>query len=101
VPVYSATKAAIHSFWVSLRHQLKDTSIRVFEVIPPTVDTNLDKGARKMRGRADRGISPEEVAKATMLGLEQDRYEIAIGRAQGLMQGSKEDFDLIFSRMNH
>ena len=37
MPVYCATKAAIHSFTQSLRHQLRDTSIRVFEVIPPTV----------------------------------------------------------------
>jgi uncharacterized oxidoreductase len=41
-PIYSATKAAIHSFSLSLRHQLKGTSIKVFEVIPPTVhDTEL------------------------------------------------------------
>ncbi len=30
MPVYCATKAAIHSFSLSLRHQLKDTSIKVF-----------------------------------------------------------------------
>jgi short-subunit dehydrogenase involved in D-alanine esterification of teichoic acids len=28
---------------VSIRHQLRDTSIKVFEVIPPTVDTELEK----------------------------------------------------------
>jgi uncharacterized oxidoreductase len=55
-PVYSATKAAIHSFSVTLRGQLRDTSVKVFEVIPPTTNTNLDKGARKARGQANRGI---------------------------------------------
>ncbi|WP_458392958.1 SDR family oxidoreductase [Rhizobium brockwellii] len=39
VPVYCATKAAIHSFTLSLRHQLKSTAIRVIEVAPPIVDT--------------------------------------------------------------
>jgi len=100
MPVYCATKAAIHSFTVSLRHHLKDTSIRVFEVIPPTVDTNLDKGARKRRGQTDMGIPPEEVAKATLAGLEKDENEIAMGMAQGLKQGSRENFEQIFSRMN-
>ena len=50
MPVYSATKAAIHSFSMSLRYQLRNTPIRVFEVIPPTVNTDLDKGARERRG---------------------------------------------------
>ncbi len=100
MPVYCATKAAVHSFSVSLRHQLKDTSIRVFEVIPPTVDTELDKGARTKRGQTDRGIPAEELAKATLAGLEKDESEIAVGMAIGLKQGSRENFEQIFSRMN-
>jgi uncharacterized oxidoreductase len=100
MPVYCATKAAIHSFSLSLRHQLRDTSVRVFEVIPPTVDTNLDRGARQGRGQAERGIPPEEVATATLKGLAEDEYELAIGQAQGLRRGSREDLDQIFQRMN-
>ncbi|MDP4221650.1 MAG: SDR family NAD(P)-dependent oxidoreductase, partial [Bacteroidota bacterium] len=34
VPVYCATKAAIHSFTMSLRKQLEKTSIKVFEMAP-------------------------------------------------------------------
>ena len=40
-PLYCATKAAIHSFTISLRHQLRDTSVKVFEIIPPIVDTEI------------------------------------------------------------
>jgi uncharacterized oxidoreductase len=45
MPVYCATKAAVHSFTESLRHQLKDTSVKVFEIIPPMVDTELGRGS--------------------------------------------------------
>ena len=41
LPVYCATKAALHSFSLSLREQLRNTSIGVIEIIPPAVKTNL------------------------------------------------------------
>ena len=100
MPIYCATKAAIHSFSVSLRHQLKDTSIKVFEIIPPTVDTELDKGARASRGQQDRGIPPDLVAKEALPRMEKDEYEIAIGRAENIRAASGIDFDRIFNNMN-
>ncbi len=40
-PVYSACKAALHSYTVTLRHALQNTSIEVSELAPPAVQTSL------------------------------------------------------------
>lgn len=40
-PVYSACKAALHSYTMTLRHSLVNTSCRVTEIIPPAVQTAL------------------------------------------------------------
>ena len=98
MPVYGATKAAIHSFSISLRHQLKDTSIKVFEIIPPIVDTDLDRGSR---GPVNRGINPAEVGAGSLEAIRNDQFECAIGMAVNLVQGSKTNFDQIFNTMNH
>jgi uncharacterized oxidoreductase len=82
MPVYSATKAALNSFTLSLRHQLKDTNVKVFNVSPPIVDTDLDKGARDKRGQTDKGISAEQVAIDTIKGIETDTLEIAVGKVK-------------------
>ncbi|VVB90987.1 L-rhamnose 1-dehydrogenase (NADP(+)) [uncultured archaeon] len=100
MPVYCATKAAMHSFSLSLRHQLKNTSIKVFEVIPPMVDTELDKGSRDERGQRDKGIAPAEVARATLKALEKNEYEIAIGMAQNLRMGARNNPEQVFQGIN-
>jgi uncharacterized oxidoreductase len=64
-PVYCATKAALHSFTISLRHQLRDTGIRVFELIPPRVDTELGAASR---GAAASAVGSSPGAAGTSAG---------------------------------
>lgn len=40
-PLYSAAKAALHSYTMTLRHALADTAIDVLELMPPAVATGL------------------------------------------------------------
>jgi len=100
MPVYCATKAAIHSFTVSLRHQLRGTSVRVIEAAPPTTNTELDATFAGEEEQAYRGISPQEVAAAIMEGMKADKQEIFVGQAQGLYQASLKDPEAIFKRLN-
>jgi uncharacterized oxidoreductase len=40
-PVYSATKAAIHNYTVAMRYSLEGTSVRMIEIIPPAIKTDM------------------------------------------------------------
>jgi len=99
MPIYCATKAAIHSFTISLRHQLKDTPIRVFEAAPPTTDTELDRGFAGEQ-EAYRGINPREVAAAIIEGIKADKEEIIIGEAQELYREAQRNPEAIFKQLN-
>ncbi len=100
VPVYCATKAALHTFSWALRHQLRGTSIKVFEVAPPVVDTELQAAVRGQKGSTARGISPQVVAEATLQALAKDRFETAIGPARFLQWGARLAPQQLFKRVN-
>jgi len=101
MPVYCATKAGIHMFSISLRHQLKGTPVKVFEIVPPAVDTELGRDTTGALEQGYRGILPSEVAEATMKALKNDEYEIVIGETKGLVDGSRKDFEKIFQELNN
>lgn len=56
VPVYCATKAALHSFSMSLRSQLAETNVRVFEVIPPLVKNGSSSFGAGAQARGTRHL---------------------------------------------
>ena len=75
-PIYCATKAAMRNFTKALRYQLEDTPVKVFEIIPALVDTEMTKG----RGKGK--ITPEALATEVLRGIESDKYEIRIGKTK-------------------
>jgi uncharacterized oxidoreductase len=95
VPVYCATKAALHSFTLSLRHQLGSTPIEVIEVVPPAVDTDLGGP-----GLHTFGVPLDEFADAVMPRLENGELEIAYGFADQSSHASRAELDAIFTRLN-
>jgi len=75
LPTYSASKAALHSYTKILRLALSQTTkIKVFEVMPPLVDTEFAKDIP-----SDKKISPLAVATELMNDFESDHFEIRVG----------------------
>jgi uncharacterized oxidoreductase len=85
-PVYSATKAAVHSFTVSLRRQLAGTTVQVVEIVPPVVETELHRG---QAGRPRRAMPLDAFLDRAVKGLDSGRDEVAVGLARVLRTGSR------------
>jgi uncharacterized oxidoreductase len=85
-PIYSATKAAVHSFTIALRRQLAGGSVQVVEIIPPAVETALHRDQGR---RPPRAMKLDRFVAAAMAGLDAGEDEIAIGLAKVLRVASR------------
>jgi uncharacterized oxidoreductase len=99
-PVYCATKAAVHSFSMSLRHQLRKTSVRVIEIAPPAVETDLGKVPGKEEEFKYPKLGLEPFIAQTMKALESDKSELPIGQSKMLRLGSRFLPSVFFNMLN-
>lgn len=81
-PIYCATKAAVHSYTVSLRFQLADAGVEVIELAPPAVDTELN--AAMPKDGDVKLMSVEDLVAASFAGLSSGAVEIRPGQANQL-----------------
>ncbi|EQC32206.1 hypothetical protein SDRG_09958 [Saprolegnia diclina VS20] len=95
VPIYSSTKAALHSFTWSLRHQLADTSVRVIEILPPAVDTDL-----QAPGLHTFGVNVDVFADSILERLSAGETEIGYGMAESSRVAFRSAFEIAFGNMN-
>ncbi len=96
MPVYCTTKAAIHSLTLSLRHQLENTAIKVFEIAPPSVDTELGSDRRKDKTQTHGGLPINEFLTEAMEAIRNDILEAPIAWAKN----SREKREALFDVMN-
>ncbi|GHJ26533.1 SDR family oxidoreductase [Streptomyces hygroscopicus] len=98
-PSYNASKAAIHMLSESIRLQLADTSVRVKELVPPSVRTEL------LPGQEDNELAmplDEFVAEViALLEAEPEAKEIQVERVKFLRHGeARGDYDQVVRTLN-
>ena len=97
-PTYCATKAAIHSYTLSLRYQLKATSTEVLELVPPYVATDLMSGASDPRAMPLNQFIAEVMA---ILKTQPTPPEICVENVKRLRFAAESGkFDAIFEGLN-
>ncbi len=92
---YCATKAALHSFTLSLRWQLRETGIRVVEIAPPAVQTDLGG-----KGLHDFGVPLDEFADHAFARFTAGEAEFGYQSSEQARLAGRPALDAIFTAMN-
>jgi len=102
VPVYCATKAAVHSFTISLREQERQRAeaagtppVRVVEIVPPAVNTDLGG-----KGLHTFGAPLDDFADSVMQDLAAGKDVVYFGFSGKLAAASGEEWDASFRMIN-
>jgi uncharacterized oxidoreductase len=98
-PIYGATKSGLRAYTQSLRVQLKDTNIKVFELVAPGAKTPLND---KFSGDVDSRMmmEPDKLVNAAIKGLMKDKLEILPGMAGIMKYLSRIIPGLLFKQMS-
>ena len=85
----------MHSFTLSLRHQLADTAVEVIEIIPPAVDTDLGGP-----GLHTFGVKVDEFLDSVLPRIEKGEREVAFGFSEKSSRASRAELDQLSARLN-
>jgi len=93
--VYSSTKAALHAYTLSQRFALRNTSVKVQEIAPPWVDTDLIK-----KSGDPRAMPLEAFIAETMDKLASDAPEIFVDAIKPLRDNPGSNEHEFFNMLN-
>jgi uncharacterized oxidoreductase len=95
VAVYSATKAFLRSFTLSLRHILKGSDIEVIEMIPPAINTDLGG-----KGKHDGLPSVSEFVESIFVQLKDGKNELTFGTSAARAEVNNQGISEYFNKLN-
>ncbi|MEI7965791.1 MAG: SDR family NAD(P)-dependent oxidoreductase [Chitinophagaceae bacterium] len=95
VAVYSATKAFLRSFTLSLRHMLRSTNIEVIEMIPPALNTDLGG-----KGLHDGQPSVSDFVASIFEQLKAGKTELSFGTSEPRVKANNDAIVEYFNKMN-
>lgn len=101
-PTYCATKAALHSYTESLRFQLRGTAVQVIEIVPPHVQTGLQRG-RGFDASDPRAMPLDEYIAETisLLETQPEADEIIVERVKPLRFAERDGrYDEVYRAFN-
>ncbi|WP_313618519.1 SDR family NAD(P)-dependent oxidoreductase [Agrobacterium sp.] len=93
--IYSATKAALHSFALSQRFQLRNTTVRVQEIAPPWVDTDLI-----YKSGDPRAMPLAAFVEQTLAALGTDAPEVIVDAIRPMRDNPGADEHALFNAFN-
>lgn len=89
--IYSATKAALHTYTLSQRYMLKDNSVKVIEIVPPWVQSNNDE---------PRAMPLSSFIDATLKLLGTDIDEVLVKEAEVFRNNPGPNEGVFFAQLN-
>ena len=78
LPIYSATKAAVHSYTQSLRFQLEQNGVEIIELMPPAIETDMTSEFPDEVGK----ITTDELVRQSFAALKAGKLEIRPGQTK-------------------
>jgi len=100
-PAYCASKAFLHSWLISLRHQLRNTSVEVLELSPPYVQTEITGAAQLTDPRAMPLPAYVKEVMAMLSKGQHPRGELVLERDHPRRWAERDGtFDRLFQTMN-
>lgn len=100
-PVYGAAKSGLRSYTQSLRVQLKNTNVKVFELIAPAAKTPLGDQFDDLEGYDEKMLmDPAKLIDVALKGLQNDTFEIYPGMAKAMLLLSRVAPKLLLNQMS-
>ncbi|KAL8734081.1 MAG: hypothetical protein Q9181_003326 [Wetmoreana brouardii] len=100
-PNYCASKAALHQWILVLRHQLRESKVKIVELFPPAVQTELhdEKHQPDIKNGRQIGMPLDRFIDEAYTGLAAGKEEVVVGNAADWYNAFEPQRQQVFKKM--